>query len=301
MLKNDNLISEFLNNPENYNFALQPSVKEEGNYEGAFLFVPKLENFVLKDVPSLPLSLPPPTLALPQQQQQQPVNVNYFTPNLITPKTEEGSNGLVIVNSNSNSNPNQITISTNNFRETPFTFNPQTLHSIITAPLITTTPILHHPALPRRKVWWVNQKYADTKGDLIDYTNGVGTLDSFHNPHKKIPSWSRILEAKPDDIIVHYGKQKIFAVSKMKQVILDPPQSDGTSVITAHIYSVTKLSSPIPYLLFKEPLINLGIPRGPMNRRQTNQGYFFCFSWEGIDLLKKLDPDVIWPEWVRSD
>jgi len=150
------------------------------------------------------------------------------------------------------------------------------------------------------EVWWANQA---SEIDFMDFKSKRGHLRSYlpNETKKVLAHHERIQEMRVGDVVIHYAKQKIRAISRVIEEvkIKQLPNLEGEGLVSKRVVEVgdlTELEPSPEYHSFKSSIQKLGIKDGPINKVQTNQGYLYRLSWVGLEAIQRLS-SCTWPEW----
>ena len=123
-----------------------------------------------------------------------------------------------------------------------------------------------------RNIWWVNQgsHHQEEKSNRII----CAPRDSSYS------HWNRLKEIKQGDVILHYVKKNLRAVSKATASYTCEPRPyhlhDPVYLVKTEYHS---LEPPIPFSKFSTDLPQLVINEGLINELgNVNQGYLFRFN-----------------------
>ena len=151
------------------------------------------------------------------------------------------------------------------------------------------------------RVWWVNQSTSYRKGLHGHSLWAALTREDGH----VIPHWKRLEEVRAGDVILHYGKPSIRAVSLATSDGYQTPRpldhsrlskiNNGIKVDADYL----EFAEPIPIHAFVSKLLDLKIPNGPLDKNgDVKLGYCFEFNLEGLQILKQAS-NKIWPDWTN--
>lgn len=151
----------------------------------------------------------------------------------------------------------------------------------------------------RRNIWWVNQ------GDSIrsEREDGVLCAPTRRDNDRLIPHWERLVEIKPEDIILHYANGKLLYVSRATAyaVTANRPYGrfDEVNLVKADYFD---LLPPIPLTRFSEGIQKLAIKDGPLNViGGVKEGYLWRLNLDALKLIQSSQPETNWPEFTILD
>jgi DNA polymerase III delta prime subunit len=156
-------------------------------------------------------------------------------------------------------------------------------------------------------IWWVNQgsHYDEEKSNGFK-SNGFKSNGAISNGIICAPSdsshshWNRLKEIRQGDVILHYVKKNLLAVSKATaSYTVEPrpyPLGDLVYLVKTEYHP---LAPPIPFSKFSTDLRQLDIYEGPIDKNgNVKQGYLFRFNIEALKLIMASQPDTKWPKIV---
>ena len=136
----------------------------------------------------------------------------------------------------------------------------------------------------KKTIWWVNQ------GDSIrkEHEDGVLCAPTKADSVRLIPHWERVVEIRPEDIILHYADGKLLYVSRAtaSAVTANRPYGkfDEVNLIKADYYD---LSPPVPLTRFSQELQKLAIKDGPLNiNGGVKEGYLWRLNPEALKIIQ---------------
>ena len=153
-----------------------------------------------------------------------------------------------------------------------------------------------------RQVWWVNQglTYHQEQAD------GFLWAPRRSQGGRAFRHWDTLAEVKAGDVIVHYCRGAVVALSRALadgQPSARPEgftdagsEREGRLVRTEYFV----LRHPIPRDRVAAKIHALSIPDGPIAKTHAvKQGYLWRFSPAGLRILRAASPDE-WPEWAED-
>ena len=148
-------------------------------------------------------------------------------------------------------------------------------------------------------VWWVNQ------GDSIknERKDGVLCAPARAESSRLIPHWERLIEIKPEDIILHYANGELLYVSMStaSAVTENRPYGrfDKVNLVKVDYY---ELIPSIPLSRFSEELQALLIKDGPLNvNGGVKEGYLWRLIPEALKVIQRSQPETKWPKFAILD
>ena len=149
-------------------------------------------------------------------------------------------------------------------------------------------------------VWWVNQgtSYSNERDGGYMW---APLADRNGHP---VAHWNLLEEVTSQDVVVHYSKGEIRALSCVKEAAVESPKPEayeaepweekGRLVKVEHF----DLNPPIPLGQVQEELNEIEITQGPLNREgRVNQGYLWRFTPEAFQVIRDASTQD-WPEWA---
>jgi len=145
-------------------------------------------------------------------------------------------------------------------------------------------------------VWWCNQ------GQCWSGEREAGAVCSSADA-KKITYRETVGDVRSGDIIVHYVKKHIVAISRAREDgrrCLVPPTrthyyGEGWTFATEYV----DLASPIPRDQVNDAIYALSIHGGPiMKNGWVRHAYFMPFSVTGLRVIREASHEE-WPAWAR--
>ena len=151
----------------------------------------------------------------------------------------------------------------------------------------------------QRNIWWVNQ------GDSIknERKDGVLCAPARADSSRLIPHWERLMEIKPEDIILHYANGELLyaSMSTAAAVTANRPYGrfDKVNLVKVDYY---ELIPSIPLSQFSEELQALLIKDGPLNvNGGVKEGYLWRLNPEALKIIQSSQPETKWPEFAILD
>ena len=151
----------------------------------------------------------------------------------------------------------------------------------------------------QRNIWWVNQ------GDSIknERKDGVLCAPARADSSRLIPHWERLMEIKPEDIILHYANGELLYVSMSTAAVVTENRSYGRfDKVNLVEVDYHELIPSIPLSRFSEELQALLIKDGPLNvKGGVKEGYLWRLNPEALKIIQSSQPDTKWPEFAILD
>jgi hypothetical protein len=151
----------------------------------------------------------------------------------------------------------------------------------------------------QRNIWWVNQ------GDSIknERKDGVLCAPARADSIRLVPHWERLMEIKPEDIILHYANGELLyaSMSAAAAVTENRPYGrfDKVNLVKVDYY---ELIPSIPLSRFSEELQALLIKDGPLNvNGGVKEGYLWRLNPEALKIIQSSQPETKWPEFAILD
>ena len=154
-----------------------------------------------------------------------------------------------------------------------------------------------------KNIWWVNQ------GSTLDVELNGGYIWApiKSKTGRSIYHWDNLSDVCKDDIIIHYANGYLRYASRVIEPARktnDPhainggnwPQEGNLVRVDYH-----ELKPPIPLNKFSQSLSKLDINQGPLNNNGgVKQGYLFRLNSEGLDIIRRSQPETDWPDFLGS-
>ena len=152
-----------------------------------------------------------------------------------------------------------------------------------------------------KNIWWVNQ------GSTLDVELNGGYIWApiKSKTGRSIYHWDNLSDVCKDDIIIHYANGYLRYASRVIEPARktnDPhainggnwPQEGNLVRVDYH-----ELKPPIPLNKFSQSLSKLDINQGPLNNNGgVKQGYLFRLNSEGLDIIRRSQPETDWPDFL---
>jgi len=155
------------------------------------------------------------------------------------------------------------------------------------------------------EVWWVNQGF---EYDLMIKKLKAGKVILRARPKgdKALAHHDRVERMKIGDLVVHYSKLRIRAISRVieefkpMKLISRNPEEALIDCRVVQLGDFTEIHPTPSYHDFKTTIQKLHITEGPINKAQTNQGYIYRLSWPGLLAIQGLNSTSCeWPAWAK--
>ncbi len=144
-----------------------------------------------------------------------------------------------------------------------------------------------------RNIWWVNQ------GSHYQEEHPRGIICAPRDDSK--PHWKRLKEIRQGDVILHYAKTNLLAVSKATASYTNgtrPYNGFGNVYLVKTEYH--PLEPPIPFSKFSADLPQLVANERLINKDgNVNQGYLYRFNNKALELIIASQLETKWPDFVR--
>jgi hypothetical protein len=150
-------------------------------------------------------------------------------------------------------------------------------------------------------IWWVNQ------GSNLDLELDGGYLwaPTKSKTGRKFYHWDNLSDLVKDDIILHYANGCLRYASR----VIEPSRrtryphaidgrnwSEDGNLVKVDYH---ELKPPIPLDKFSQSLSKLDINQGPLNNNGgVKQGYLFRLNLEGLDIIRRSQPETDWPDFL---
>ena len=157
-------------------------------------------------------------------------------------------------------------------------------------------------AVMSRNVWWVNQGLTyeqERAGGFLWAPLRGKSGQTFHH-------WDTLAEVKADDVIVHYNRGAVVALSRAIADGQPSPRPQGFEdagsepdgrIVRAEYFV---LRHPIPRDRVASQIRAHNIRLGPITKTNVvKQGYLWRFSPAGLRILRETSPEE-WPDWAED-
>lgn len=151
----------------------------------------------------------------------------------------------------------------------------------------------------QKNIWWVNQ------GDSIknERKDGVLCAPARADSSRLIPHWERLMEIKPEDIILHYANGELLYASMATTVAVTENRPYGRfDKVNLVKVDYNELIPSIPLSRFSEELQALLIKDGPLNvNGGVKEGYLWRLNPDALKIIQSSQPETKWPEFSLLD
>jgi 5-methylcytosine-specific restriction protein B len=154
-----------------------------------------------------------------------------------------------------------------------------------------------------KNIWWVNQ------GSTLDVELNGGYIWApiKSKTGRSIYHWDNLSDVGKDDIIIHYANGYLRFISR---VIEPARKTKNPHAMNGRNWSQEgnlvrvdyhELKPPISLNKFSQSLSKLDINQGPLNNTGgVKQGYLFRLNFEGLDIIRRSQPETDWPDFLGS-